>query len=122
MSTPVLTVTLWGKIIGYLGYAPGQNERATFEYSKEFVTSNIQLSPLVMPYPPMIHTFASISQGTFHGLPGIFADSLPDKFGNKLIDRFFAEQGLSSFDITALDRLAYIGKRSMGAFEYEPST
>ena len=122
MAAPVITINLWGKTIGYLGYAPGQNEIATFEYAPEFTTSNIQLSPLEMKYPPMIHSFPTISQRTFHGLPGIFADSLPDKFGNKLIDRFFADKGLSSSDITALDRLAYIGKRSMGAFEYEPST
>ncbi len=122
MAAPVITINLWGKTIGYLGYAPGQNEIATFEYTPEFATSNIQLSPLEMKYPPMIHSFPTISQRTFHGLPGIFADSLPDKFGNKLIDRFFADKGLSASDITALDRLAYIGKRSMGAFEYEPST
>ena len=122
MAAPVITINLWGKTIGYLGYAPGQNEITTFEYAPEFATSNIQLSPLEMKYPPMIHSFPTISQRTFHGLPGIFADSLPDKFGNKLIDRFFADKGLSASDITALDRLAYIGKRSMGAFEYEPST
>lgn len=121
MAAPVITVNLWGKTIGYLGYSPGQNEIATFEYTQDFATSNIQLSPLVMKYPPMIHSYPDISQRTFHGLPGIFADSLPDKFGNKLIDRFFADKGFISSEITALDRLAYIGKRSMGAFEYEPS-
>lgn len=122
MAVPVITVNLWGRTIGYLGYAPGQNEIATFEYSQEFAASNIQLSPLEMRYPPMIHTFPAISQRTFHGLPGIFSDSLPDKFGTKLIDRFFAGKGFAPSEITALDRLAYIGKRSMGAFEYEPST
>lgn len=121
MATPVITVKLWGKTIGYLGYAPGQTDITTFEFDKEFATSGIQLSPLVMKYMPMIHSFQNISHNTFHGLPGIFADSLPDKFGNKLIDRFFAEKRILPTDITALDRLAYIGMRSMGAFEYEPS-
>lgn len=121
MATPVIKVKLWGTDIGHLGYAPGQTDVATFEFDKEFVGNGIQLSPLVMKHAPVIHSFPDISQNTFHGLPGIFADSLPDKFGNKLIDRFFAVNSRLSSEITALDRLAYIGMRSMGAFEYEPS-
>lgn len=121
MNTPIITVKLWGTTIGYLGYAPGQKRIATFSYEPKFMASGIQVSPLSMEYPGTTHTFDNISEKTFHGLPGIIADSLPDKFGNKLIDLYFAQKGLSSSDITTLDRLAYIGKRSMGAFEYEPA-
>lgn len=120
MATPMITVSLWETTIGYLGYAPGETRVATFEFHPAFSNSGIELSPIVMKSMSSVHSFPYISDHTFHGLPGIFADSLPDKFGNKLIDHYFAGKGMSSSEITALDRLAYIGKRGMGAFEYTP--
>jgi len=116
-----VTVRLWGTIVGYLGYEPGQSRVATFEYSDDFARSGVQLSPLVMVYPPALHRFAGISERTFKGVPGIIADSLPDKFGNQLIDLFMAERGVPSASITTLDRLLYVGSRGMGGLEYEPS-
>ncbi|ORU91405.1 MAG: hypothetical protein A6F72_02360 [Cycloclasticus sp. symbiont of Poecilosclerida sp. N] len=118
--TQVVEVRLWGTTIGYLGYAPGQTEVATFEYTAEFAESGIQVSPLQMIAPAMIHSFPDISQRTFKGLPGIVADSLPDKFGNQLIDLFMAEKNIAPDSITALGRLLYIGSRGMGALEYHP--
>lgn len=112
---------LWGTTVGYLGYVPGQNRVATFEYSDAFTRSGVQLSPLVMAYPPALHRFDTISERTFKGVPGIVADSLPDKFGNQLIDLFMAERGVPHASITTLDRLLYVGSRGMGALEYEPS-
>jgi len=120
MTGPV-TVRLWGTTIGHLGYAPGQTELATFEYDADFARSGIQLAPLTMPCPPLLHRFDALSQRTFKGVPGIFADSLPDKFGRQLIDLFVAERGLLPERITTLDRLLYVGSRGMGALEYEPS-
>lgn len=116
----IVEVRLWGTTVGYLGYAPNQSEFATFEYDKEFVKTGIQLSPIVMKYPPLLHTFERISHHTFHGLAGIFADSLPDKFGNQLIDQFMADKNIPSHQVTALDRLLYVGDRGMGALEYHP--
>ena len=117
----IVEVKLWGTTIGHLGYAPGQAELATFEYTKEFAQSGIQVSPLQMSAPTLIHSFPDISQRTFKGLPGIVADSLPDKFGNQLIDLFMADKNTSPDNITALDRLLYIGSRGMGALEYHPA-
>lgn len=117
----VVNVSLWGTTIGYLGYEPGQTQIASFEFDRDFIQSNIQISPAVMKYPPSVHRFDAISMKTFKGLPGIFADSLPDSWGNKLIDMYFAQKGIPSADITSLDRLLYVGKRGMGAFEYEPA-
>lgn len=117
----VVQVRLWGTVIGYLGYSPGQTEAATFEYNKEFIESGIQVSPLLMSYPPVLYTFSDISRRTFRGLPGIFADSLPDTFGNQLIDIYMARNKISSDNITALDRLLYIGERGMGALTYHPA-
>lgn len=116
-----VTVRLWGTRVGYLGYEPGQRRIATFEYTEDFARSGVQLSPLVMLCPPALHRFDAISERTFKGVPGIIADSLPDKFGNQLIDLFMAERGIPSASITTLDRLLYVGGRGMGALEYEPS-
>lgn len=117
----IVGVSLWGTTIGYLGYEPGQTQIASFEFDRDFTRSAIQISPAVMKYPPLVHRFDTISMKTFKGLPGVFADSLPDSWGNNLIDMYFAQKGIPSIDITALDRLLYVGKRGMGAFEYEPA-
>ena len=117
----VVTVRLWGTTVGHLAYEPGQNQVATFEYAPEFARSGIQLSPLTMRHPPSLHRFDGISRPTFKGVPGIIADSLPDKFGSQLIDIFMAERGTPPEAITTLDRLLYVGARGMGALEYEPS-
>ncbi|ATB69130.1 hypothetical protein SJPD1_1018 [Sulfurospirillum diekertiae] len=114
-------VKLWGTTIGYLGYAPGQTEIATFEYTEAFIRSMIYPSPLRMHYPPSRFSFPDISLRTFKGIAGIFADSLPDKYGNQLIDIFMAEKKIAPESITTLDRLLYVGTRGMGALEYRPS-
>lgn len=113
----IVGVSLWGTTIGYLGYEPGQTQIASFEFDRDFTRSAIQISPAVMKYPPLVHRFDTISMKTFKGLPGVFADSLPDSWGNNLIDMYFAQKGIPSIDITALDRLLYVGKRGMGAFK-----
>jgi serine/threonine-protein kinase HipA len=119
MASTVIEVWMWGTRIGFLGYKPGQTQTATFEYDADFIKSNVQISPLLMKYPPAIHSFSHISQHTFHGLPGVFADSLPDKFGNQLIDQYMAAEKI--VNVTALDRLSYIGSRGLGALEYQPA-
>lgn len=115
-----IEVKLWGVVVGHLGYAPGQNEIATFEYSNALMNSPVELSPIKMPNRIELHSFPDDSQRTFKGLPGIFADSLPDKFGNQIIDIYMAEKGVPEDDVTALDRLMYVGDRAMGAIEYHP--
>ena len=116
----VVEVKLWGTTIGYLGY-PENSNIAQFEYDENFMISKIYPSPLLMKYPPDKFSFEDISFRTFKGIPGVFTDSLPDKFGNQLIDQFMAEQKIPQSDISTLDRLLYVGKRGMGALEYYPS-
>ncbi|HIP30675.1 MAG TPA: type II toxin-antitoxin system HipA family toxin [Sulfurospirillum arcachonense] len=118
--TKVVDVKLWGTIIGYLGYLENSNI-AQFEYDEKFMRSGIYPSPLLMQYPPSIFSFENISFNTFGGIPGVFSDSLPDKFGNQLIDQFMAQKNIPQDKITTLDRLLYIGKRGMGALEYHPT-
>lgn len=118
MSSTV-EVKLWGTTIGYLGYRPDSNI-AVFEYAANFMNSPIYISPLMMKHPPAKHTFEEISFRTFKGVPGLFADSLPDKFGNQLIDQFMAKKQIVPEEVSTLDRLLYIGDRAMGAVEYHP--
>ena len=61
-------------------------DSATFQFTPEFVTSGIQLSPVMMPLSRQIYEFPDLPRRTFHGLPGLLADSLPDRFGNALIE------------------------------------
>jgi serine/threonine-protein kinase HipA len=117
----VVEVLLWGTTIGHLGYSPGQKQIATFEFDEAFAKSGIDISPIRMKYPPALYKFDDMYTRTFKGLPGIFADSLPDTYGNQLIDLYMAEQNIPPEDITALDRLLYVGERGMGALEYQPA-
>jgi serine/threonine-protein kinase HipA len=95
---------------------------AVFQYDPEFVRSGIELSPIVMPLSSHIYSFPSLPRISFHGLPGLLADSLPDKFGNALIDAWLATQGRTSESFDPVERLCYTGARGMGALEFAPAT
>ena len=111
-------VKLWGTTIGALSMMEGDSV-ARFEYAPNFIGAGIEPSPIVMPVSNRIYSFPSLS-GTFHGLPGLFADSIPDKFGNRVIDSWLLRQGRSPESFTALERLCYTGNRGMGALEFYP--
>ena len=96
-------------------------QTAAFEYDPAFVASGIQLSPLMMPLAAGVHSFPALAQESFHGLPGLLADSLPDKFGNALIDAWLATQGRKAEDFDSVERLLYTGNRGMGALEFKPA-
>ncbi len=116
----VVKVNLWGTTIGYLGYAPKQRSFATFEYDPDFLKTGVQVSPLQVAYPPSLFTFNQLPYNTFYGLPGFIADSLPDSFGNQLIDIYLSQHTILPNEVTALDRLNYVSNRGMGALEYHP--
>ena len=115
----IAEVQLWGRTIGAVSLQPGQ-VIAAFEYAPAFVDSGIELSPLHMPLARRVYTFPGLSRPAFHGLPGLLADSLPDRFGNTLIDAWLATQGRSSVSFNAVERLCYVGARGMGALEFKP--
>lgn len=73
-----------------------------------------------MPLSDRVYEFPALPRSTFHGLPGLLADSLPDRFGNALIDAWLATQGRTPASFGAVERLCYAGKRSMGALEFAP--
>ncbi|SBT10824.1 Toxin HipA [Candidatus Propionivibrio aalborgensis] len=83
--------------------------------------SGIQVAPIVMPPSRRVYRFPELSRPTFLGLPGLLADSLPDKFGNALIDAWLASQGRQPGSFNAVERLCYTGERGMGALEFAPA-
>jgi len=113
-------VRLWGKTIGAVSLQDGE-EVASFEYDAEFAQSGIQVAPIVMPLSRRVYRFPALSRPTFLGLPGLLADSLPDKFGNALIDAWLASQGRQPDSFNAVERLCYTGERGMGALEFAPA-
>lgn len=116
----IAEVQLWGRTIGAVSLEEGRDV-AAFQYAPAFVDSGIELSPLIMPLSHRIFEFPSLPRMTFHGLPGLLADSLPDKFGNALIDVWLATQGRTPESFSAVERLCYIGTRGMGALEFKPA-
>lgn len=113
-------VELWGKKIGVVSWNDAK-EAAEFEYTPEFRKSGIQVSPFTMPLSDRIYAFPKLHPETFYGLPGLLADSLPDKFGNALIDQWLVREGIPAESFTPVDRLCYVGARAVGALEYSPS-
>lgn len=116
----VTEVRLWGRTIGAVSLADGDNV-ASFQYDPAFIASGIEVAPLMMPLSNRVYRFPELSQQSFHGLPGLLADSLPDKFGNALIDAWLATQGRQPDSFNALERLSYTGARGMGALEFTPA-
>jgi serine/threonine-protein kinase HipA len=116
----VAEVRLWGRTIGAVSLEEGAGI-AAFQYDPAFLNSGIELSPITMALSPPIYQFPSLPQVSFHGLPGLLADSLPDKFGNALIDAWLATQGRRPESFNAIERLCYIGVRGMGALEFAPA-
>ncbi len=119
MST-VAAVMLWDTRIGAV-MLEDDADVAKFEYDTDFQRSGIELSPMVMPSSDEVYQFSGLSRDTFHGLPGLLADSLPDRFGNALIDAWLATQGRGSDYLNAVERLCYTGTRGMGALEFQPA-
>lgn len=114
-------VYLWGTRIGII-HQEVTKPYASFEYDTDFLNSGIEVSPLRMPLAKNIYEFPALTGEPFYGMPGLVADSLPDKFGNAVIEQWLMSLGKSLSDFTAIDRLCYTGKRGMGALEYVPAS
>ena len=119
MST-IAEVRLWGRTIGAV-VLEDDRDVAAFEYDAAFARSGIEIAPLTMPLSRRVYSFPELSRTTFYGLPGLLADSLPDKFGNTLIDAWLATQGRQPDSFNAVERLCYTGQRGMGALEFAPA-
>jgi serine/threonine-protein kinase HipA len=115
----VAEVKLWGRTIGAVSLQDRETT-AVFEYEPAFAQSGIQISPVMMPLSRRLFRFPELAYQTFHGLPGLLADSLPDRFGNALINAWLARQGRSPESFNAIERLCYTGARGIGALEFSP--
>ena len=114
------TVELYETTIGAVTWDP-ERELGVFEYAPEFLGSGIEVSPITLPLGAGRFSFPNLPRETFKGLPGLLADSLPDKFGNLLIDQWLAQQGRRPESFDPVERLCYLGSRAMGALEFRPT-
>ncbi len=115
----VARVNLYGTHVGTFRWDT-RHEVAQFEYDRDFAGRGMEPSPLMMPVRPgRVYSFGELSRPTFKGLPGLLADSLPDTYGRALFDRWLALTGRTSGN--AVETLCFLGKRCMGALEFEPA-
>lgn len=117
----VITIRYQDDVVGAVSFDT-EKGLGSFEYDPGFIKKSVELSPIKMPLSNRIYNFPELDFNTFKGLPGLIADSLPDDFGNAVLNAWVAGQGRSPSDITPLQRLQYTGKRGMGALEYAPAT
>ena len=113
-------VILWGNNVGAVSWLEDVGI-GVFQYDPDFLESQIQLSPLKMPLSEKVYQFPELAKNTFKGLPGMLADSLPDTFGNAIIDSWLASQSRTAESFNSVERLCYIGNRGMGGFEFKPA-
>jgi serine/threonine-protein kinase HipA len=113
-------VRIWGRSIGAVSLEQGE-QVAVFQYEPSFAASGIEVSPLAMPLRREPYSFPALAYQSFKGLPGLLADSLPDKYGNALVDAWLAQQGRSAESASAIERLCYAGNHGIGALEFAPA-
>lgn len=117
----VVEVRMWGQHVGSVALDPTYGYYA-FSYTPEFRERGIEPSPLRMPTNgEEVYLFTDLPEATFKRLPAMLGDALPDDFGNALINRFMADKGIAADQVTALDRLAYMSTRAMGALTFRPT-
>lgn len=124
----VAEIKIWGELVGAVRWDANQ-QLGFFEYAPNFINKGWDLSPIKMPISngPRIYSFPELRPGrndtedTFKGLPGLLADALPDRYGNRLINIWLAQQGRPANSMNPVEKLCFIGKRGMGALEFEPA-
>ena len=113
-------VYLWDTPVGAISLHDGERS-ARFQYEPDFLDMGVQIAPVEMPLREEVYSFPSLNPASFHGLPGMLADSLPDKFGNAVLRAWVKARGESPDSLTPIDRLCYAGTRGMGALEFRPA-
>lgn len=118
----VIEVWVWDRFVGAVALDPSLAYYA-FEYDPAWKRTGVELSPLHMSLKQSrsVYVFPALPEATYFRLPALLADALPDDFGNALIDAWMAQRGIVRSSVTVLDRLAYMGKRGMGALEFRPA-
>jgi serine/threonine-protein kinase HipA len=113
-------VRMWDQDAGAVAWN-AERGIGEFEYDRSFLRQGLEIAPMTMPLRSGIFSFPLLNNDTYHRLPGLLADALPDRFGNRIIDAWLSQQGRSAQDFTPLERLCYMGNRAMGALEFEPA-
>lgn len=113
-------VRLWGQLVGALAYDVDSG-LSTFEFSPQWRERGVDIAPLRMPLAATKYQFPGLNNQTYRGLPAVFADTLPDDFGNAVIDAWLARNGRDVNSFTPVERLLYTGQRGMGALEFSPA-
>ena len=128
MKNNITTASIycWEHLVGAVSWLP-EKELAIFEYASTFLKKNLDVAPLKMPLKnairgETIYSFPALNKETFSGLPGLLADALPDKFGNRIIDTWLLRTGRDRLDFNPVEQLCYTGKRAMGALSFEPGS
>ena len=118
----VIEVRIWDQRVGAVALDPRLGYYA-FAYEPAWRRTGVELAPLTLPLDnrSTLFVFPNLPEATFHRMPGMLSDALPDDFGNALIDAWMAQHGVTKSEVTPLDRLAYMGKRGMGALEFKPA-
>ena len=114
------SVILWGRRIGAVSWDASRGV-GVFQYDPHFVQAGIEVSPVAMPVRAAPYEFPELDRKAFKGLPGFLADTLPDRYGNALIDVWLAETGRTQESFSPVDRLCYVGTRGVGALEFVPA-
>lgn len=121
-------ITLWDNTVGYLTWdsSDWRKESSVFKFDSSFLEKGLDISPLQMSInSPARKVGIPVRGGNpkdlFKGLPPVFADSLPDHWGNSIFRAWAKEHGVSMKRISPVDLLAFVGRRAMGALEYHPS-
>jgi serine/threonine-protein kinase HipA len=121
----VARVFLWDIYVGAVVWDQASSV-ASFEFDPGFFRNSWDIAPLTMSLSDSgagrIYGFPGIPAETFKGLPGLLSDSLPDKFGQQLINTWLAIHGRPENSMNPVEMLCYIGKRGMGALEFRPAT
>lgn len=110
-----VTIFLYGMMLGTLYERDGV---ISFEYEQNFIDTGMNISPIKLPFDT--NTYVNTDDKHFNTLAGVFFDSLPDKFGTKVIERYYESKGLLAKDLSVLQKLIFIGSHGMGALEYKP--
>ncbi|MGZ0017500.1 HipA N-terminal domain-containing protein [Yeosuana sp. AK3] len=121
-------IKLWGELVGAVRWDQDQ-QLGFFQFDPNFIKKGWDISPIKMPIAngSVIYSFPELRKGrnetedTFKGLPGLLSDALPDKYGNRLINIWLAQQGRPDNSMNPVEKLCFIGTRGMGALEFEPA-
>lgn len=124
MRDNIVQVSIWGKNVGLLSW-DDKRGCSSFQFDRDFINNGLDIAPLVAPLSSAIvqrgFPISGNKEKPYYGLPEFIADSLPDHWGNVVFQKWLEANNLHTRQINAVDRLSFIGKRAMGAFEFQPA-